>query len=803
MVVCMMIVLGMAVAYGAVPETVNYQGYLTDGSGKAINESVTMTFRLYTVPTGGMALWTETHTVVPVDGVYSVVLGSTNALFLDYTVNSQYYLGVQVGADAEMTPRQELSSVGSAHTADTALDIACTNCIAAAEVNTGEIQQRVTGICEAGSSIRVINQDGSVTCEADDTGSITPSNAVAALDGVSAAGTAGEYSRGDHRHGIGAGAITATHILNSTIMNEDISPSAAIAGSKLASDGTVMKTLLPGSNVSVTNNNDGSWTVNSTGAGNDWSLTGNAGTTPGTNFLGTIDNQPLVFRVNNAVALRIEPKTGSPNIIGGSEFNGVMSEFNGVMTDVFGATIGGGGYIAAPNIVTATIGTIGGGATNIVSGVAATVTGGWANTASGYATTVSGNYNKASGDYAIVGGGNFNTASGGAATVSGGYNNTASGDYAIVGGGGSNTASGALATVGGGDYNTASGDYATVSGGFSNSASEWGATVGGGYSNTASGGAATVSGGYSNTASGGAATVGGGYSNTAEASYATVGGGYSNVVTGMCGTIAGGCLSEFDNGGGTENRVTDDYGTIGGGGNNQAGDNAGLADDAYYATVGGGRSNTASGSFSTVGGGTGNMASGQISVIGGGSGNSAGEEFATVSGGASNTASNMYSTVPGGVSAVAKNYGQMAYASGSFFEIPPSKGKAQASLYVLRNSTTGTTQKELFLDGTSQTQRITISANQTVTFLILISAQSDSAPSDSAGYKIEGVIKNYAGNTALIGTPVITELGESISSWSVVAQADDVNDALAIKVTGSTGKNVRWVATVHTSETAW
>lgn len=36
-----------------------------------------------------------------------------------------------------------------------------------------------------------------------------------------------------------------------------------------------------------------------------WSLTGNAGTNPATNFLGTTDNQPMVFRVNGAELMRL------------------------------------------------------------------------------------------------------------------------------------------------------------------------------------------------------------------------------------------------------------------------------------------------------------------------------------------------------------------------------------------------------------------------------------------------------------------------------------------------------------------
>ena len=34
----------------------------------------------------------------------------------------------------------------------------------------------------------------------------------------------------------------------------------------------------------------------------DWSLIGNAATVPGTNFIGTTDLQPLVFKVNNLQA---------------------------------------------------------------------------------------------------------------------------------------------------------------------------------------------------------------------------------------------------------------------------------------------------------------------------------------------------------------------------------------------------------------------------------------------------------------------------------------------------------------------
>lgn len=48
-------------------------------------------------------------------------------------------------------------------------------------------------------------------------GDIVPSDTVTDLDGTFTAGSSTTYSRGDHKHGIGTGAITNTHILDGTI----------------------------------------------------------------------------------------------------------------------------------------------------------------------------------------------------------------------------------------------------------------------------------------------------------------------------------------------------------------------------------------------------------------------------------------------------------------------------------------------------------------------------------------------------------------------------------------------------------
>jgi trimeric autotransporter adhesin len=267
--------------------------------------------------------------------------------------------------------------------------------------------------------------------------------------------------------------------------------------------------------------------IDNTGGGSFWSLTGNSGTNPNTNFMGTSDNVSLTLRVSNTAALRIMPNATSPNIAGGYSGNVISST-------VVGAVIGGGGASCCPNRVQDNYATIGGGFYNTAGGPGATVGGGYGNTASGKGAFVGGGgfgggwvgSNQATGGASTIGGGVGNTASGVWSTVGGGIYNIASGAGAFVGGGGtngssigSNQAVGNASTIGGGGFNTVTGTDATVGGGWGNTANDIAATVGGGVSNQANGSDATVGGGYNNIASGYASTIPGGENNTASMTY--------------------------------------------------------------------------------------------------------------------------------------------------------------------------------------------------------------------------------------------------------------------------------------------
>ncbi|MCK5640380.1 MAG: hypothetical protein KAJ19_06270 [Gammaproteobacteria bacterium] len=86
---------------------INYQGMLTDSGGNPLDGTYEMTFRLYEVPSGGTALDTDTHSVEVENGLFNTEIDFDQSYFDGRAL----WLGITVGADAEMTPRQELRPV--------------------------------------------------------------------------------------------------------------------------------------------------------------------------------------------------------------------------------------------------------------------------------------------------------------------------------------------------------------------------------------------------------------------------------------------------------------------------------------------------------------------------------------------------------------------------------------------------------------------------------------------------------------------------------------------------------------------
>ena len=101
------VVLALVTLVSAIPQTFNINGKLTDTTNSPLSGTYTFNFSIYSAATGGTHLWTSNAMSVTTDqnGIYNVILSDVNLEFAD-----QYYLGIKVGTDAEMSPRLNLTS---------------------------------------------------------------------------------------------------------------------------------------------------------------------------------------------------------------------------------------------------------------------------------------------------------------------------------------------------------------------------------------------------------------------------------------------------------------------------------------------------------------------------------------------------------------------------------------------------------------------------------------------------------------------------------------------------------------------
>ncbi|MFN7138343.1 MAG: tail fiber domain-containing protein [Limisphaerales bacterium] len=419
-----------------------------------------------------------------------------------------------------------------------------------------------------------------------------------------------------------------------------------------------------------------------------WGVGGNSGTVAGTHFIGTTDNQPLEFKVDNSRAFRLSRGgSNSVNVIAGWEGNWIAP-------NVTGSTIGGGGAgdyhgFAYSNRVDASFATvsggfanrilpfaqeavIGGGAFNTIhpSADASVIGGGRMNTieVNGFRSTIlGGTQNSIEAAWSTIGGGSHNKIHvyAGDSTIAGGAGNVISSfsAYGVIGGGVGNyiNTNSSAGVIPGGVSNKiqSNAPASTIGGGWGNNilSNSVASTIAGGTNNVIHAGAthSTISGGGGNAVHAYQGTIGGGGQNIVEAYQGTIGGGAGSIVSANVGTIAGGNWNIIYPGA--------HYSSIGGGYQNF------ISTNANRSTVSGGTHNRIHpGAFeSTIGGGYQNdilTNSAHSTIAGGYNGNiSTNSLGATIGGGYANfiRANGTYATIPGGSANAATNY---AFAAG-------------------------------------------------------------------------------------------------------------------------------------------
>lgn len=121
------------------PKQISYQGYVTDANavplGNTAPANYTVNFRIYTVSTGGTALWAEQQTVTIDKGYFSVLLGEGSAIGTEARPDldtlfgaadaSERYIGMTVTGltTTEIAPRMRLLTTPYAFLAKNAANV--------------------------------------------------------------------------------------------------------------------------------------------------------------------------------------------------------------------------------------------------------------------------------------------------------------------------------------------------------------------------------------------------------------------------------------------------------------------------------------------------------------------------------------------------------------------------------------------------------------------------------------------------------------------------------------------------------
>jgi hypothetical protein len=374
-----------------VPEAINYQGKLMDGTN-LFSGTVPITFRLYDAPTGGAFPYCEdSNDVVVVDGLYSTYIGDDvvfggldNAL-----VQTQVWIEVVIGTNV-IEPREQMVSVGYArYAAKMPANAVTMDMIAPDAVQSWHIAD------DAVRGNHILN------------GEVTESK----LDDRSVSAIKIGLGIGGDQH-IANGALSGAKITAGTISNANLAAEAV--------------------------------TLDKVASNTFWQTTGNTGITEGTHFLGTTDDRPVEIYANNQRVLRLDNSFTMPNITIG-EPNNTINPNAGSATISGGGGLGGGN----PNRVTDNYGTVGGGAGNLAGNDSGSVFD------AEYAAVGGGANNRAQLSYATVAGGRTNVALSAGAAIGGGQMNRIadqSTNSVIAGGRANDIGTGAFDSSIGGGY---------------------------------------------------------------------------------------------------------------------------------------------------------------------------------------------------------------------------------------------------------------------------------------------------------------------------------------------------------------
>ncbi|MCB0701791.1 MAG: hypothetical protein KDC55_03705, partial [Ignavibacteriae bacterium] len=150
------------VSYSQIPQSISYQGLLTNQSLKPVLDgNYNVSFSLYDSPNGGNLVWSETRSITTTSGVFDVVLGEVTPLNLGF--NTQYWLGIQLDGENEMSPRIPLVAAPYSFNSNTSQSLTDNATGAVLSLNGMEGDLNL----EAGKNITISNSNGKILISAE------------------------------------------------------------------------------------------------------------------------------------------------------------------------------------------------------------------------------------------------------------------------------------------------------------------------------------------------------------------------------------------------------------------------------------------------------------------------------------------------------------------------------------------------------------------------------------------------------------------------------------------------------------
>ncbi len=574
------------------PDTLTYQGFVTDSSGvpfaNTTPSNVVVYFRIYTASTGGTLKWSEQQVVTVDKGYFSVLLsegtaisGETNRPALNTVFSgtdaSDRYIGITVTNinAVEIAPRLRLLPGPYSFLARNANNLVNSSGASLIAPNasgglniSGALQSTggaFPGNARGANATDLQTARLSATQVASGAQSVIVGGRYNTASGFNAVVVGGEINRATGTGSfIGGGTNNFAAGDNSSVVGGLSNNTAAVAafiggGGSNAANGTFASVVggafnsANGNRAFVggghSNTASGQFAMvlggtNNTASGDFSFASGRRAKAPvqgsfvwadstDADFVSSAQDQ-FLMRAAGGVGINTTNTSGSALSVAG-----VVNVSSNLIVGGSVQSAGGNARgVFAVDLQAARTSVV-----QVASGSYSVLGGGRENTASGpYSLIGSGWGNSVASSAAVVSGGYLNTNSAGAddSVIAGGRENRTTGMRSVVGGGATNLASGINSVVAGGYTNTASGSYSTVSGGSRNRATGNSSTVGGGFTNLASGSTATISGGMQNSATAGFSTVGGGLTNAASGDYSVVAGGTDNIASGDYSTVAGG-----------------------------------------------------------------------------------------------------------------------------------------------------------------------------------------------------------------------------------------------------------------------